>query len=101
MRRTLLAGALGALLAGAALLLLPRPVEAQGQPRKLRWERLEVDVELRDRPGMATSEREQLQERLACYRAKVPGGWMVMSPRLGGVCFYPDPTWSWTGGSLD
>jgi len=50
---------------------------------------------------MATSEREALQERLACYRTKVPGGWLVMSPRLGGVCFYPDPTWAWTGGSLD
>ena len=100
MRRSWLAFALGALLAGGAVLTFPRPGQAQSQ-RKLRWERLEVDVELRDRPGMATSEREQLQERLACYRSKVPGGWLVMSPRLGGIAFYPDPQHAWSGGSLD
>lgn len=100
MRRTWLAFALGAVLAAGAILLLPAPGQAQSA-RKLRWERLEVEVELRDRPGLATSEREQLQERLACFRTKVPGGWLVMSPRMGGVAFYPDPQHTWNGGSLD
>lgn len=103
MHRASLALAVAALLVAAGSLIAARPGRAQGFPgdRKLRWERLEVDVQLRDRPGMATSEREALQERLACYRTKVPGGWLVMSPRLGGITFYPDPQYAWTGGSLE
>jgi hypothetical protein len=37
-------------------------------------------------------------------RAKVPGGWLVISQfKLGqahGMVFLPDPTHSWDGGSL-
>lgn len=102
MHRASLALALAALIIAVAAPFAARPGHAQGfGERKLRWERLEVDVQLRDRPGMATSEREALQERLACYRSKVPGGWLVMSPRLGGIAFYPDPSHAWTGGSLE
>ncbi len=38
------------------------------------------------------------------YRAKVPGGWLVVAcggHGLSGVAFYPDPTYKWDGGSLE
>lgn len=36
------------------------------------------------------------------YRAKVPGGWLVVtkSNSGGGVTFYPDPEHKWDGGSV-
>jgi hypothetical protein len=41
------------------------------------------------------------------YRAKVPGGWLLYFSETGGdvdavgLCFFPDPTHSWDGSSLD
>ena len=38
------------------------------------------------------------------YRAKVPGGWLVVvagTEGMGGVTFYPDPRHEWDGGTLD
>jgi hypothetical protein len=38
------------------------------------------------------------------YRAKVPGGWLVLGDGgngLSGVTFYPDPRHEWDGGSED
>ena len=37
------------------------------------------------------------------YRAKVPGGWLVMvsgTQGISGVTFYPDPRHEWDGGTL-
>jgi len=36
------------------------------------------------------------------YRAKVPGGWLILTKYFdsGGLTFYPDPTHSWSGNSL-
>ena len=35
------------------------------------------------------------------YRAKVPGGWLVVvTNNARGLMFYPDPTHNWDGGSL-
>lgn len=35
------------------------------------------------------------------YRAKVPGGWLVLvTNNARGLMFYPDPKHSWDGGSL-
>jgi hypothetical protein len=36
------------------------------------------------------------------FRAKVPGGWLVVtkSNSGGGVAFYPDPEHKWDGGSV-
>ncbi len=35
------------------------------------------------------------------YRAKVPGGWLVVVvDNASGVTFYPDPEHNWDGGSL-
>lgn len=36
------------------------------------------------------------------YRAKVPGGWLVLTSStegFSGVAFYPDPKHDWDGGS--
>jgi hypothetical protein len=36
-------------------------------------------------------------------RAKVPGGWLVAfntDDHVSGLTFYPDPSYSWDGGSL-
>ncbi len=38
------------------------------------------------------------------YRAKVPGGWLVVTAGgngMSGVTFYPDPRHEWNGGTLD
>jgi len=38
------------------------------------------------------------------YRAKVPGGWIVLfsgSAGISGVTFYPDPNHEWDGGTED
>lgn len=39
---------------------------------------------------------------IAMYRAKVPGGWLLMSKVTHGVStsFYPDPSHTWDGASL-
>ena len=39
----------------------------------------------------------------ACYRAKVPGGWLVAIwwTQSSTTIFYPDPEHRWDGGSLD
>jgi hypothetical protein len=95
----LAAAALGA---GVTLMTTARPTHAQnlGEQRKLKWERLEVELEAPPRqPVMIESERQRLVDRMACYRTKVPGGWLVMSPR-GGVTHLPDPEWTWNGSSL-
>ena len=35
------------------------------------------------------------------YRAKVPGGWLVLvTNNARGLMFYPDPKHNWDGGSL-
>ena len=35
------------------------------------------------------------------YRAKVPGGWLLLvTNNARGLMFYPDPEHSWDGGSL-
>ena len=35
------------------------------------------------------------------YRAKVPGGWLVLvADNANGVAFYPDAEHTWDGGSL-
>lgn len=35
------------------------------------------------------------------YRAKVPGGWLVVvADNARGLTFYPDPNHHWDGGSL-
>jgi hypothetical protein len=39
----------------------------------------------------------------AVYRARVPGGWLVLAGHnngIGGVTFYPDPKHEWKGDSL-
>jgi hypothetical protein len=35
-------------------------------------------------------------------RAKIPGGWLLVSTSVagGGVTFYPDPEHKWDGGSV-
>lgn len=38
------------------------------------------------------------------YRAKVPGGWLVVadsSQGFSGITFYPDPRHEWDGGTLN
>jgi hypothetical protein len=36
------------------------------------------------------------------FRAKVPGGWLVLIEQTdaSGIAFYPDPRHEWNGGSL-
>jgi hypothetical protein len=39
----------------------------------------------------------------AVHRAKVPGGWLVVTSSghgLSGITFYPDPRHEWDGGTL-
>ena len=56
---------------------------------KLNWEKLDQDPDY-----------------FSTYRAKVPGGWLVMVVYSGGagagtgVTFYPDPNHKWDGRSL-
>jgi hypothetical protein len=33
------------------------------------------------------------------YRAKVPGGWLVLTPQ-GAIAFFPDSAHQWDGNSL-
>ncbi|MBX3472404.1 MAG: hypothetical protein KF878_36595 [Planctomycetes bacterium] len=95
--------AAGALVGAAAALLstaLPSSAQGFGQKRELKWERLNVCLEFPPTmTPMAESQRQELLERLALHRAKVPNGWFVMTPR-GGLTFYPDPSHSWDGNSL-
>lgn len=102
MKRLSLLLAAAALGAGAALVTTARPTHAQGfgDLRKLRWERIEADLEAPPRmPPMIESDRQRLIDRMAVYRAKVPGGWLLMQPR-GGMTLVPDPQHAWDGGSL-
>lgn len=44
-------------------------------------------------------------DQTLCYRAKVPGGWLVRVTNIGevdsiAVTFYPDPQHKWDGSSL-
>jgi hypothetical protein len=42
----------------------------------------------------------QLEVGMKCYRARVPGGWLVVLWRSGlGLTFYPDPSHKWDGGT--
>jgi hypothetical protein len=60
----------------------------------LKWETLET---VREEDGL-------LNSKYLTERAKVPGGWLVVSQfHIGGahgLAFLPDPTHSWSGGSL-
>lgn len=72
-------------------------------------ERVEVLVESEPEPvpvaAPATAEPAAFQwESVATshgllLRAKVPGGWFVMSARAASLTFYPDPKHSWDGTS--
>lgn len=89
-------GACAALLSTAGLSL----AQGFGGQRQLRWERLDVVLEFPPTMApMAESQRQALLERLACYRTKVPGGWLVMTPR-GGIAHVPDAEHRWDGNSL-
>jgi len=61
----------------------------------LYWEALNAERELK---GVLNSE-------YMLERAKVPGGWLVISQfKIGsahGLVFVPDPEHKWDGGSLD
>ena len=42
----------------------------------------------------------QLEVGLSGYRARVPGGWLVVLSRSGvGLTFYPDRNHEWDGGT--
>ena len=58
----------------------------------------QVDLDVPPRfPVMIESQRQTLIERMAVYRARVPGGWLV---RTGaGATFFPDEDHSWDGAS--
>lgn len=68
----------------AAAAPLPPPVEpvAAAEPAPFQWEQI------------ATSHGPLL-------RAKLPGGWMVMTGRATALAFYPDPQHKWDGSTLD
>lgn len=83
-------------------LLSPRPSDAQGQneTKPLTFEHCPTNVDLQRAFGVLTeSERTQLTRRLTCYRARVPGGWLVMN-QSSGLTFMPDPDHAWGGGTL-
>jgi hypothetical protein len=42
-------------------------------------------------------------DHISVFRARVPGGWLVYVgwSQGGGVTFYPDPTHSWNGKSIE
>lgn len=90
----------GMALGAASMLIAARPSPAQGfETKKLVWERLEVDLEQPPRfPPMVESQRQMLIDRMAVYRARVPGGWLVQM--RGGLTFLPDDAHAWSGASL-
>ncbi len=69
------------------------PIDTDQKPT-LFWELLNT----------AREENGLLDSAYMTERAKVPGGWLVISQfRVGashGIVFLPDPTHSWNGGSL-
>ncbi len=67
--------------------------EEAGSMNGLIWKR----VEARRKSG-----EEDFTMFAPLYRAKVPGGWLILyeDPKKGGVCFYPDPEHEWDGSSL-
>lgn len=102
MKRLALLLAAAVLGAAAAVLTTALPTRAQGfgDAKKLKWELIEADLESPPRMApMIESERQRLMLRMNIYRAKVPGGWLLMSPR-GGMSFIDDPQHGWGGGSL-
>ena len=44
----------------------------------------------------------KLDGNWSCYRAKIPGGWLVVTDGSNerGLTFVPDPTHAWNGASL-
>jgi hypothetical protein len=68
--------------------------DARSDGPVLRWETLNTS---REEQGFMNS-------KYLTERAKVPGGWLVVSQfHIGGahgLVFLPDPTHSWDGGSL-
>ena len=61
---------------------------------KLLWEEIESgDKASPDAGAWTTSSVKRL------FRAKVPGGWLVLSPAVS-ITFYPDPEHEWDGNSL-
>lgn len=47
-------------------------------------------------------ERPDPLSRPECYRARVPGGWLVFLWGAGtGATFFPDPDHEWDGGTLE
>lgn len=102
MKRARVVLAAAAVGAAAALFSTAGLTWAQGfgGQRQLRWERLDVVLEFPPTMApMAESQRQALLERLACYRTKVPGGWLVMTPR-GGLAHVPDGDHTWDGNTL-
>lgn len=102
MNRLSLLLAAAAFAAGAALMTTAQPTHAQGfgDVAKLKWEMIEADLEGPPRMApMIESDRQRLMLRMTVYRAKVPGGWLLMSPR-GGLSLVPDPQHAWNGASL-
>ncbi len=100
-RGALTVGLVVAAFAGGAL-LNPRPSDAQSmnETKPLSFEHCPTNVDLHVAYGALTeSERTQLTRRLTCYRAKVPGGWLVMN-QSSGLTFMPDPNHQWAGGTL-
>ena len=45
---------------------------------------------------------QELESNMDVYRAKVPGGWLVLFKGFdnAGLTFYPDPNHAWDGNSL-
>ncbi len=72
----------------------------------------EGDTSWRDDPVYVTSDKRMLRfERLSnrgsgnsnlllIFRAKVPGGWLVVMRPNDSITFLPDPTHEWDGASL-
>lgn len=71
----------------------------EGEEKPLRWERVPIDIDLKNVAGLAESDADRIRRRLSLWRAKVPGGWLLMGPDRG-VAFYPDADHTWGGGSL-
>ena len=68
---------------------------------KVKWEQIE-SIESSPRFNQRSPSR-----RGELYRAKVPGGWLVLwdlepshEAGAGGLTFYPDPDHKWDGNSL-
>jgi hypothetical protein len=71
-----------------------KEMQEQGDKPILSWETV---ITTRDKKGLLSSE-------YLVERAKVPGGWLVISQfKVGpahGLVYVPDPNHEWDGGSL-